>query len=141
MNTYLSYLTALFFLLACNKSAVTNQSDAFTNNEFFTSKIDAKEKLSNELLKRNSKEKLIDIQSVSYIKSDSSNLAILFYSTNTGRHNILFEKSHAIGENEALKVTSCEGDECVCKVSVTIDNQGKVTVNCSCSYCDLITSQ
>lgn len=141
MNTYLSYLAALFLLLACNKSAVTNQTDSFTNNEFFSSKIDAKEKLSDALLKRNSNEKLIDIQSVSYIKSDSSNMAILFYSTNTGRHNILFEKSNTIGENEAFKVTTCDGDECVCKVSVSIDNQGKVTVNCSCSYCDLITSQ
>ena len=141
MNKYFSYLATLFLLLACNKSPVTNQTDSFTNNEFFTSKIDAKEKLSIALLKRNSKEKLIDIQSVSYIKSDSSNLAILFYSTNTGRHNILFEKSNAIDENEAFKVTTCDGDECVCKVSVSIDNQGKVTVNCSCSYCDLITSK
>src|SRR3989339_101060 len=131
----------VIIILACNKADLKFENERFNSGSFFTNKSALKEKLSIELKKRKTTEKLIDIESVSYINSDSANYAIIFYNTNTGRHNILFEKSIEPGEAEQFKVSTCDGFDCTCKVNVTIDNLGKVNITCTCSSCLLITTQ
>lgn len=134
------FITSILILLfACNKTDLKFEKESFNGSPFFTNKLEIKEKLSIELKKRKTNEKLIDIESISYINSDSANYAIIFYNTNTGRHNILFEKSIKPGETEQFKVTSCDGFNCTCKVNVIIDNEGRVIVNCTCSSCIMIT--
>ncbi|MBA4260156.1 MAG: hypothetical protein C0446_13410 [Chitinophaga sp.] len=139
MKNYFFVTTILICLFACNKADLKFENKSFNSSPFFTNKSELKEKLSIELKKRKTNEKLIDIESISYINSDSSNYAIIFYNTNSGRHNILFEKSIKPGENEQFKVTSCDGFNCTCKVNVIIDNEGRVIVNCTCSSCIMIT--
>ncbi len=135
------YLIVISMLLACNKNESSKQTDSFSNAEFFLNKLDAKQQLTKILNKRNPTEKIRDIQTISYIKSDSSTLSIIFYTTNTGNHNILLEKKPSTKLIEQYSITFCEGHECTCKVTVSIDNQGKVTTNCSCVYCALVTTQ
>lgn len=139
MKNYFFLTTILICLFACNKADLKIKDESFISGPFFTNKSELKEKLSIELKKRKNNEKLIDIESVSYINSDSANYAIIFYNTNTGRHNILFEKSIEPIETEQFKVTSCDGFNCTCKVNVIIDNEGRVIVNCTCSSCIMIT--
>lgn len=132
--------TVLFVLLfACNKSDQGLEADIFNSGPFFITKAELKEKLSIELSKRYKSEKLIDIKSISYINSDSTQYAVIFYNTNTGNHNILFEKSNKPSENEQFKITTCDSLTCACKVNVTIDDQGRVIINCSCGSCLMIT--
>ncbi|MDP3393004.1 hypothetical protein [Sediminibacterium sp.] len=141
MNQKIVYLIVISMLLACNKNESSKQTDSFSNAEFFLNKLDAKQQLTKILNKRNPTEKIRDIQTISYIKSDSSTLAIIFYTTNTGNHNILLEKKPSTQLIDQYSITFCEGYECTCKVTVLIDNQGKVTTNCSCVYCALVTTQ
>lgn len=139
MKNNLLLIFLLICILACNKSDLSFENEAFTSAPFFINKAELKEKLKYELSKRNKSEKLIDIKSISYINSDSTQYAVIFYNTNTGNHNILFEKSNSSEENEQFKITTCDGFNCVCKVNVIIDDLGRVIVNCSCSSCLMIT--
>lgn len=141
MKTYLILSSLLIIVLSCKKSDRNFENETLNNGSFFSSKSEAKEKLKFELERRHSNEKLLDIHSISYINSDSARYAIIFYSTNTGIHNILFEKSNTPSEAEQFRITTCDGFDCACKVNVTIDNQGKVIVNCSCTSCLMITTQ
>lgn len=141
MKIHLILTSFLIILFSCKKSDQNFENETLNNGSFFSSKSEAKEKLKVELDRRNSNEKLLDIQSISYINSDSARYAIIFYSTNTGSHNILYEKSNHPSETEQFRITTCDGFDCACKVNVTIDNHGKVIVNCTCTSCLIITTQ
>lgn len=141
MKIHFTLTCFLIILFSCKKSDRNFDNETLNKGPFFSSKADVKEKLKVELERRNSTEKLLDIQSISYINSDSARYAIIFYSTNTGSHNILYEKSNYPSETEQFRITTCDGFDCACKVNVTIDNQGKVIVNCTCTSCLMITTQ
>lgn len=139
MKINLLFTVLLLLVIACHKSDLGHEADTFNSGPFFINKAELKEKLSIELSKRYKSEKLIDIKSISYINSDSTQYAVIFYNTNTGNHNILFEKSNNPGENEQFKITTCDSLTCACKVNVTIDDQGRVITSCSCGSCLMIT--
>lgn len=136
-------LLVFFFLstLACRKSEAI-QADGFVEkNPVFSSIKEASDQIAQYLHEHYPTEKLFSVGNISYIHTANRSLAIVFYQTNTGEHNILFEKDNSSTESFSNRVTVCEGTSCNCKVTAVIDNQGNVTIDCNCSSCAMISTE
>jgi hypothetical protein len=89
------------------------------------------------LKKKNNGEQLVRLQSISYIESKGKRFAFVFYETNKGTRNLVVERDSS-GTALLGKITSCDGEECQCKVRTVIGNNGEVSVDCNCKSCDMI---
>lgn len=108
----------------------------------FTNKQEAFETITGFLSKEAPSENLLAIDNISYIHTPTKSFALVFYETNTGKHNLVYSQSMLSYEDPGNgTITVCEGDECACRVRAIIDNQGNVTVGCSCSTCEMITTE
>lgn len=129
-------------LIACKKS--NTHFDEMTNKQatIFSSKEEATIKVRQFLLDKQPGEILRTIENISYIHTPTRIVAMVFYQTNTGAHNLVIEKK--TDQNEEMRgesITVCDGDSCACKVTAKIDNLGNVDIGCNCSSCMLITTQ
>lgn len=136
------FIYALFVLfLSCNKSGIVSEQDVANRSSIFSSQQDAFDQVRLYLNENHPTETLHSIENISYIHTNAKTMAIVFYQTNTGEHNMLFETSGSSVESIGKRVTVCEGTECQCKVTAIIDNQGKVTVDCNCGSCAMISTE
>lgn len=128
--------------LSCSKNTTNSESLSIKPAKVFTSKQDAFNTIAGFLSKEAPYENLLAIDNVSYIHTLTSTMALVFYETNTGKHNLVYTMS--LIEDEIPgdgTITVCEGDECACRVRAIIDNQGNVKVGCSCSSCEMVTTE
>lgn len=136
------FVYALFVLfLSCNKSEILSDQDVENRKLVFSSKKEAFDQVRHYLHENYPNETLYSIENISYIHNRSKTMAIVFYQTNTGTHNMLVERSYTNEESLGNRVTVCEGTECQCKVTAIIDNQGNVTVDCNCGSCAMISTE
>ena len=131
----------LFVLFACTKSEATQEYGFFEQTPIFSSSKEAFDAVAQYLNENYPTEKLVTVGNISYIHTATKTLAIVFYQTNTGEHNMLVEKGDTMTESFSNRVTVCEGTECNCKVTAIIDNQGNVKIDCNCESCDKITTE
>jgi len=127
--------------LSCSKSGLQNEKEFSVQQPLFTSQKQAFDKIGQYLAEHYPTEKLFAIDNISYIHTDSKTMAIIFYQTNTGEHNMLVERTGTFEESFSGRVTVCEGTECNCKVTAVIDNQGNVTIDCNCGSCAMISTE
>lgn len=142
MYPKLFFAVFIFLSVSCRKHPVSQETLAIKPTVLFSSKQDAFEKIASFLSKEVPGEQLIRIDNISYIQTLTKTMALVFYETNTGKHNLVYTssvmKQEVPGDGT---ITVCEGDDCACRVRAIIDNQGNVTVSCSCSSCEMITTE
>lgn len=132
----------IFLFVSCRKPPVSQETLSMQPAVLFSSQQDAFEKIGAFLSKEVPGEQLIGIDNISYIHTLSKTMALVFYETNTGKHNLVYTSSLMKQEDPGDgTITVCEGDDCACRVRAIIDNQGNVTVGCSCSSCEMITTE
>lgn len=136
-------LLIIFFLsaLACRKSENLQTEGSFEQRLIFSSSKEASDQIAQYLQENYPTEKLVAVGNISYIHTANKTMAIVFYQTNTGEHNMLFEKDDSNTESISNRVTVCEGSSCNCKVTAVIDNHGNVTIDCNCSSCAMISTE
>ncbi len=128
--------------LSCSKKTANPESLSIKPAKVFSTQQEAFNTIAGFLSKEAPGESLLSIDNISYIHTLSSTMALVFYETNTGKHNLVYTQS--VVEDEIPgdgTITVCEGDECACRVRAIIDNQGNVKVGCSCSSCEMITTE
>ncbi len=136
----LPILFSLIFL-SCSKSNSEQVNGTMKYAPVFSSSRQAFDEISQYLSEYYPNEKLINVGNISNIHSLNKTMAIVFYQTNTGEHNMLVEKTESTVESFSQRVTVCEGTECNCKVTAIIDNQGNVTIDCNCGSCVMISTE
>lgn len=135
------FVALSLFFLSCSKSGVQDEKQLSAQQPIFSSQKQAFDKIGQYLARQYPTEKLYTIDNISYIHTDSKTMAIVFYQTNTGEHNMLVERSSTSEESFGGRVTVCEGTQCNCKVTAVIDNQGNVTIDCNCGSCAMISTE
>ncbi len=81
------------------------------------------------------------IANISYVHTTLKSYAFVFYETAEGTKNLVITRNYSVnGELEYESASSCSGTDCACEVKATIDNNGNVTVGCSCSTCVMIST-
>jgi hypothetical protein len=141
MNAKLLLVFLFLSALACRKSEALQADGVFQRNLIFSSAKEAKDQIEAYLHEHYPTEKLYSVGNISYIHTSTRTMAIVFYQTNTGEHNMLFEKNDSNTESISNRVTVCEGSSCNCKVTAVIDNRGNVTIDCNCSSCAMISTE
>ncbi|MGV3596046.1 MAG: hypothetical protein ACO1NK_12410 [Sediminibacterium sp.] len=132
----------ILLTISCKKSNNDFDEIALKQTSIFSSKEEARQKVQQFLNDKIPGETLLDIENISYVHTPTRVLALVFYQTNTGAHNLVIEKtSHQVAEMRGETITVCDGDSCACRVTAKIDNQGNVDIGCNCSSCLLITTQ
>lgn len=145
MNPMLSKFSILILFVLCLSCQKSNQDYADLiqqEKKLVASKEDAFQRVSQYLAKQFPTEVLLSIGDVSFVHGSRKVVALIFYQTKTGEHNLVIEQE--VGENEQVlgeKLSTCYGDDCTCKVRVMVDNHGNVDVGCNCSSCYMVTTE
>ncbi|MDZ4071093.1 MAG: hypothetical protein U1C70_04645 [Sediminibacterium sp.] len=142
MKTKLLWSLLLLSGVGCVKSDTNLDNIVIKQEAIFASKKEAVEKIRRYLSEKKAEEKLIDIENISYVHTPTRTIALVFYQSNTGTHNLVVERT--TGQQEEFRtesITVCDGELCACKVTARIDNTGNVTIGCNCSSCEMITTQ
>jgi hypothetical protein len=142
MRFIISLSLMILSTVSCSKKSSTPENLSVKVVKTFESKQQAFSAIATFLSKEAPSEKLLAIDNISYIHTLTSTIALVFYETNTGKHNLVYTMS--VGDSEIPgdgTITVCEGDECACRVRATIDNEGNVKVGCSCSSCEMVTTE
>lgn len=127
---------AIVLLTACQKE--NNFADPIVSRAyFFKNEAEAFREVQSVISQRSPGEKLARIQSISYIESKNKQYAFVFYESDKGTRNIVFEKQYSNGQSISTNSITCGGGACDCKVTTVISNSGDVTVGCSCSSCTM----
>nr|WP_294991552.1 hypothetical protein [uncultured Sediminibacterium sp.] len=137
------FLPVLFSLIcfSCTKLNSGQLNGTLKYAPIFSSSKQAFDQINQYLSEYYPNEKLINVGNISNIQSLKKTMAIVFYQTNTGEHNMLVERNESEIESFSQRVTVCEGTECNCKVTAIIDNQGNVTIDCNCGSCAMISTE
>lgn len=122
-------------LLACKKE----QTQA-PRADFFKDEQDALKTVQNILDKRPGIEHINKVSSISYIDTRTKSVAFVFYESDKGLQNIVFQKDRTSLQTNNYSITKCEGEECACKVNAVISDNGDVTMSCSCKSCSMVTT-
>jgi hypothetical protein len=141
MYSKIVFFSFLLFGLGCQKKQQDYDRIVEQEKALVASKQEAFEKVQKYLAKQFPNEQLIGITDLSFVHGSRKLVALIFYQTQTGEHNLVIEQT--IGDNEMLlgeKLSTCYGDSCTCKVRVVVDNQGNVDVGCNCSSCYMVTT-
>lgn len=141
MYSKIVFFSLVLLGLGCQKDRQDYARIQEQEKSLVASKQAAYEKVKGYLGKQFPNEQLIGITDLSFIHGSRKLVALIFYQTQTGEHNLVIEQT--IGENEVVmgeKLSTCYGDDCTCKVRVIIDNQGNVDVGCNCSSCYMVTT-
>lgn len=135
---YLLFVLVVF--TACTKKPLETQN---TRTDFFVNEQDAFEKVKQAILQHNQQEQLKHIDNITYIDASQKSYAFVFYRSNMGSSNIVFQMNHHTNAREDGGVTTikCEGEECDCKVKTVITREGDVTVDCTCKSCTMLVNQ
>lgn len=141
MKPKLFICSLLIVFLSCSKSELVNNQDLAVSSPIFSSKKQAFDQVDQYLSKHYPAETLYSVDNISYIHTEAKTMAIVFYQTNTGEHNMLVEKTSTSTESFSNRVTVCEGTECNCKVTAVIDRQGNVSIDCNCGSCAMISTE
>lgn len=135
------YLLILLILVtACTKNNSTSNP---TRTDFFAHEKDAFQKVQQALLQHNKNEQLLQIENITYVDATQKTYAFVFYRSNMGSSNIVFQRSNNAAARTDDGVTSikCEGEDCDCKVKTIISREGDVTVDCTCKSCTMLINQ
>ena len=142
MKTKLLWLFFLLLAVGCTKSKTDFDNIVVQQEAIFASKKEAVEKISQFLSEKKVDENLIDIENISYVHTPTRTIALVFYQSNTGLHNLAVERiNNQQGGFKTESITVCDGELCACKVTARIENNGDVTIGCNCSSCEMITTQ
>lgn len=128
--------------LSCQKSNRDYTHLIQQEKKLIASKEVAFQRVTQYLAKQFPQEQLLRIGDVSFVHSSRKIVALIFYQTQTGEHNLVIEQE--VGDNEVVageKLSTCYGDDCTCKVRVMVDNNGNVDVGCNCSSCYMVTTE
>jgi len=129
-------------LLCCKKEEAAS-IHALKRTDFFASENAALQTIQLALDERQesdgAREIAERIESVSYIDTRAKSLAVVFYHSNLGLKNMVITRD-LLHPNQLPSTTKCEGEECTCKVSTIIADNGDVTMTCSCKSCSMITT-
>jgi hypothetical protein len=142
MASKIFFLILTLVFLGCQKP---NQDYAHLiqqEKKIVASKEAAFERVTQYLAKQFPEEALLQINHVSFVHGSHKIVALIFYQTQTGEHNLVIEQE--LGENENVmgeKLSTCYGDDCTCKVRVMVDNNGNVEMGCNCSSCYMVTTE
>lgn len=140
MKRQIIYFLAIFLLIvpACRKSSslLPKKEEAF-----FSSKEEAADKVNGFTRQQTRLVKAGNITTISYIHTTTKTYAFVFYDTGEGPQNLVITRSYSSsGEVQKESASTCNGATCNCQVQATIDNQGNVSIGCSCSSCTLVSS-
>lgn len=129
---------ALVLLASCSKESVHNRNASRV--DFFADERDALCKIQRYASGFGKKETVDKILSVSYIDSDKKSYAFVFYNSDRGPGNMVIEQGYTGDSNLVAysKSIKCESDWCACKVRSIIDDNGQITLDCSCSTCTML---
>ena len=127
-------IAGLFILLGCNKES-NRQLRIPEHPSFFKNESDMYRQVQLALDKLAPGRKLQEIQSVSYIDSRNASYAFIFYRSGSKESNVVMRQQYAGNKVVAYESVTCEGASCECKVRTVINNQGDVTMDCSCPSC------
>lgn len=135
---YLPVILILF--IACTKKSPENKN---IRTDFFISESDAFNKVQLALQQHNPKEQLVHIDNITYVDASQKTYAFVFYHSNMGNSNIVFQRNNHTTARADGGVTSikCEGEDCDCKVKTVITREGDVNVDCSCKSCTMLINQ
>ena len=133
---YLLYILVLF--TACTKKPTGIKSSRI---DFFTDNTDAFKKVQLALHQHNIKEQLILIENITYIDAVQKSFAFVFYRSNMGLSNVVFQLNHNPTAKEQVTSIKCDGEDCDCKVKTIITSTGDVTVDCTCKSCTMLINQ
>ncbi len=123
-------------LLSCSKNKDVHQMSN-QRTDFFANESVAAKTVQTALDKKKKGEKLEKIESISYIDGKDKSYAFIFYKTNMGGGNLVIERGY-VNNQLILKSTTCEGEECTCKVKTVIASNGEVSLACSCKSCSMV---
>ncbi len=134
--------TAIVILLlsGCSKNNSTQLPSA-TRKDFFTTGEDTLHAVQAIVNGYGRGEHLKRINSISYIDSKNKSYAFIFYSSDRGTGNVVIEQHYAGGIKTNSQSIKCDGSGCDCKVLTIIDDDGNVSVDCSCKSCAMIITQ
>lgn len=124
---YLITFLCLFVIVSCHKEDKlpgihnTAEIEKYTRN-FLDSSVTG--------------EKLYTIENISYLYSNNKIYALVFYHSSNGHSNIVLE--YNAESYEPPKIIKCEDGSCNCKVVTTVNDNGSVKYDCSCSSCTMI---
>lgn len=142
MYLKLFIIGVMLFLISCQKSKQDFYRPSSQAASVIASREDAFVKVKHYLAKHFPSEGLQAITDVSFIQTKQRVIALIFYRTNTGEHNLVIEKQTGEEQNTtAEKISTCYGDDCTCKVKVVVDSKGNVDVGCNCSSCYMVTTE
>jgi len=142
MKTKLLWSIILLIGIGCKKSNQSFDNIVLKQEAIFASKKEAVERIRQFLSEKKADEKLIDIENISYVHTPTRTIALVFYQSSTGTHNLVIERRNNQPEEfKTESITVCDGELCACKVTARIDNTGNVTIGCNCSSCEMITTQ
>lgn len=105
--------------------------------DFFKQDEDTLQKIQEMIRQFDKLEKIEKVQSISYIDSKDKSYAIVFYKSDKGIRNIVIKRQFENGRMTEIENIRCEGT-CTCKVDTIVDNEGNVTVKCSCLTCTMV---
>lgn len=132
----------LFILIicctACTKASINQKKQ---RTDFFQTKDDAFKKVQQALDLHQTHEQLTLIENITYIDATQKSYAFVFYRSNFGLSNIVFEqKQDSLGVQNITSI-KCEGEQCDCKVKAVILREGDVLLDCSCKSCTMLIKQ
>lgn len=142
MASKIFFLILTLVFLGCQKSNQDYVHLIQQEKKIVASKEAAFERVTQYLAKQFPEEALLQINHVSFVHGSHKIVALIFYQTQTGEHNLVIEQE--LGENENVmgeKLSTCYGDDCTCKVRVMVDNNGNVEMGCNCSSCYMVTTE
>jgi hypothetical protein len=138
MKTFFSTLLILV-LASCQKNANT-VSVLYDRPVFFENDREMMQTVQAALDQAALGEKLERVEHISYIDSKQKSYAFVFYQSNKGSNNVVIQKQYLPDNKVALSSVRCEGLDCNCQVKTIIDNNGGVSVDCSCSSCTMLVN-
>lgn len=135
-------LPTLGLLMLCFYSCTRNTgSGGFPTARYapvFGSADEAAETVAPLLAKKG--EQLKNIDQVVYLQTDNKACALVYFTTATGKSNILIEYTYAAETLMQKKSYRCVNGTCDCKVVANVDAYGVLHVECNCNTCTLEVS-
>lgn len=132
-------IAGMFFSAACTKEN-SNLSYGQQRTDFFTSVTDMRQQVQAVLSRYDRREQLEKIEAISYVDGRNKSYAFVFYQSNRGKRNLVFEHQYLGQKLTAVKSIKCEGENCDCKVLTVISDSGNVSVSCSCTSCTMLVN-
>jgi hypothetical protein len=134
----LFFIAFLFIFSSCFKDQ-HEPIHALSRTDFFADKKDMLQKVQAALSQYKRNEILEYIDVVSYVDGIRKSYAVVFYHSNRGPNNLIIQKEYTSEQKIEFTTSKCEGSYCECKIRTVIEDNGDVSVSCSCSSCSIVT--